>query len=874
MTLRVQAERPRDLVAHEMPFVALRSASGGVLASATDSVDLARLMVAWTQLDWDAGLVSTFPSSGAASSWLGMSPPPLPTWAARTCVAAAEADVVIVNEEASSSLVFALLREAGGQLVAEANSSLIPRLVNTVKDLNGEVAVVRMLSSVDEAEQWLLSPRVPRWLLAPAAAASTACASVDEVEIVAVESASGVIDLCDDGGVEEYAEEAALAEFRRVAQSLPPPPPLKRTILSLASIRDSMTLPVTFQRNPATGRLVRTDREGPSAGRASHSSATGASLLTPLSPAQSRSSVALGTQHMAGRRTPARGAVTGSGQALSVTSGVSPLPGSTWSMATSGSRRTATRRWAALRACQETGSSSRLPAGGEVLSPRPSPLSHTCTPPPTRDPPSDGRPTKKLRRAEALPFHLGRLAKSILGRKKGLFVTGGGGVGKTRVLLQCADEYREAHGGSRAGLHVVAPTGVAAAAAGGVTIHSYLRLAAGCFEESLSAEDDAARLFNCMDGMTKKRLADTSLILLDEVSMVPSRMFTTLVYSIEMAHAKERSDLPWRIVAFGDFFQLPPVRGDEDYYDSSGQYAFKSVYWRRLFQNEQLELRYVWRQEDKKLIEMLSRLRVGDLSSDLEKFLQSRSAVYKTRVEAGVVMYMEVTRIFPHRHRVRAHNLECLTTMEKVNGCARVVYMAIDYPIGVSMTEQHVTAQLDASVMAPKKLEVCVGARVAACATIGDGQVEVPNGTVGTVIGYQGSTPRGLADSAARVPVVRFDTVRGPVVVTVQRVDMKLQSVSRDGAYASRYQVPLVLAWAVTVHRCQGLSMDAAVLDLASCFLDGMVYVALSRVRFTEGVHILSFARSNVRADRRVAVFYDNQRDVEDEFASAVDTMR
>lgn len=101
-----------------------------------------------------------------------------------------------------------------------------------------------------------------------------------------------------------------------------------------------------------------------------------------------------------------------------------------------------------------------------------------------------------------------------------------------------------------------------------------------------------------------------------------SQIFTMLVYSIEMAHAKMSNITPWRIVAFGDFFQLPPVRGDEDLFDSSGQYAFKSVYWKRLFHNEQLQLRYVWRQEDKKLIEMLFRMRVGDLSSDLQNFLE------------------------------------------------------------------------------------------------------------------------------------------------------------------------------------------------------------------------------------------------------------
>lgn len=230
-----------------------------------------------------------------------------------------------------------------------------------------------------------------------------------------------------------------------------------------------------------------------------------------------------------------------------------------------------------------------------------------------------------------------RLAKAILRRKKGLFVTGGGGVGKTRLLRQCADKHRQAHGGGRAGLHVVAPTGVAAAAAGGVTIHSYLRLPAGCFGKSLSEEQDAARLYNIMVRLTKRRLADTTLILFDEVSMVLSRMFTLLIYSLEIAHAKMESDVVWRIVVFGDFFELPPLRGEEDNNDTSGLYAFKSVSWNRLFQNEQLLLRYVWRQEDKKLIKMLSHLRVGHVTTDLADFLHSCAHAFEARVRNGGV---------------------------------------------------------------------------------------------------------------------------------------------------------------------------------------------------------------------------------------------
>lgn len=822
-------ERVEGGVARSMPFVALRSGTGSVVASTNDAIDIARLLVAWAQMDGDAGLVCTFESHSAASSWLAVSPPPFPTWAAVTCCSSEDDGVIVLEEDTGLSPVFAVLRQSGGQLAPEGDSSLVPRLVNTIKALKGEVVVVRMLASMGYAEEWLLNPRVPKWLLAPPLVFfSPAASQKDDEIVVTATTVNGVVNSTDSEEAAGDIEEAARMAFRRAAQAHPPPPPLKRTILSLSSIKYLLLLPVDLQRKAGMQSVAGGRGAGSSVGGVTWSSTTGESRLTP---AFSRSS-------------------------------------------------------------QESGSGWQLPAAGDGFSQSPRQAARTCTPVsvqasppdarpaqtytpvPARDSSPDARPTKTLRPTEPVPYYMGRLANAILLCKKGLFDTGSGGVGKTRLLRQVADAHRDAHCGLRGGLHVLAPTGVAAAAAGGDAIHSYLRLPAGFFDETVSEGQDAARLYNAMDGMTKRRLADTSLVLVDEVSMVSSRMFTVLVYSLLMAHSKMNASTPWRMIVFGDFFQLPPVHGDEDKFDTGGAYAFKSSYWKELFNSEQLQLRYVWRQEDKKFIEMLSRLRVGDVSEDLSEFLQSRSAVDKERVADDFVRDMGVTRIFPRRRSVQAHNLDCLASMEKQNGCARVVYAAMDYPIGVRMTEEQVTKQLNASIMAPKQLEVCVGARLAACATICDGPGEVPNGTVGTVIGYVPPATQSSSGKAGSLPVVRFDTVRGEVVVTVKRVDLKLQSVSRDGAYASRYQITLVLAWAVTIHRCQGLSMDAAVLDLAPCFIDGMVYVALSRVRFMRGVHILSFDRRKVRADRRVALFYGHERDMDDVFFACVDTSR
>jgi len=163
-----------------------------------------------------------------------------------------------------------------------------------------------------------------------------------------------------------------------------------------------------------------------------------------------------------------------------------------------------------------------------------------------------------MRRADAVPYDMARLAKSILSRSKGLLVTGGGEVGKTCLLRDCVAEYCLAQKGLRFGQRVVVPTGVAAAVAGGATWDAFLGLPAGFVDESLSEDEDAPRLYNGMTAATKNRLSDTAVLLLDEVSMISSRMFPLLCHGMDTSLANQNLDRPWRMLAFDVFVQLPP----------------------------------------------------------------------------------------------------------------------------------------------------------------------------------------------------------------------------------------------------------------------------------------------------------------------------
>lgn len=272
-----------------------------------------------------------------------------------------------------------------------------------------------------------------------------------------------------------------------------------------------------------------------------------------------------------------------------------------------------------------------------------------------------------------------------------------------------------------------------------------------------------------------------------------------------------------------------------------------------------MELKYVWRQKDRALIKMPSDLRVGNVLDDLAAFFEKRYSLYDQRFRTGTLTDLDATNMFPHRVGVAKHRNKCLSTMEHLYGSNRRVYEATDYRIGSYMNKELVTKQLNQALMAPERLELCVGARVASCTKLTQDEVEIPNGTIGSVEEFRTFTACVPVGRSTMMPVVRIETVAGPTLVCVKPCDMKLQAVARDVPYACCLQVPLAIAWAMTVHRCRGLKMDAAVVKLPPCFVCGMVYAALSRVKTMSGVRVLLFDREKVRADPVVLSFYRDE---------------
>lgn len=398
-------------------------------------------------------------------------------------------------------------------------------------------------------------------------------------------------------------------------------------------------------------------------------------------------------------------------------------------------------------------------------------------------------------------------ALDILKLGTSVFLTGGAGTGKSHTL-RAYIEYLKEHDIEHA---VTASTGIAATHIGGMTIHSWSGLGA---KQSLNSyELDALE--------SRKSLWDryqrTQVLIIDEISMLTGVFLDTLN---TIAKHMRRNELPFggmQIVLCGDLFQLPPVtRGQESL-------AIDARAWAEL-KPAVCYLHEQYRQQDTHFIEILNALRAQTLTDDHLTRLQERH-----QGEDVIELDESITRIYTHNVDVDGENEKKLHSIQGKSEA---------YTMLSRGKERHVEI-LKHGCLAPEKLVLKEGAQVLFVKNSPEkGYV---NGTRGEVIGF---SPQGF-------PYVK--TYSGAEIL----VEATEWSLENDGGkvVASITQLPLRLAWAITVHKSQGMSLDAAIVDISRTFAPGMGYVALSRVRTLAGLTLIGFSRDALRMHPRIIAF-------------------
>lgn len=409
-----------------------------------------------------------------------------------------------------------------------------------------------------------------------------------------------------------------------------------------------------------------------------------------------------------------------------------------------------------------------------------------------------------------------------------IFLTGPGGTGKT-YLIHTITEQLTARGKKVA---VTALTGCAALLIGhhAKTIHSWAGIGLG--------KEDAPKL---VAGLRKygykaiKRWLTTHVLIIDEISMMTADIFEKLDFVGRSIRKNMKPFGGIQVILVGDFFQLPPVNKEV----APQKFVFESPMWKEAV-HKIIPLTKIQRQSDPVFHEILSEARVGKLSPKSMEILKKRQEL------PWHTQKIKPTLLFSRRSEVdmiNDQNLRALKGDERVFE-AKTVFDAAAMK-GLSADSPEVvkaTAKLDRDAPYKQTLNLRVGAQVMLVYNL-DQEAGLVNGSRGVVEGFTDTTPC--------YPLVLFQGCAAPIPVGEQSWE------SEEIEGVKRSQIPLMIAYAITIHKAQGSTLNCALIDIGPrTFEVGQAYVALSRVKSLDSLYIHELDPLACKAHPKVVEFY------------------
>jgi ATP-dependent DNA helicase PIF1 len=420
-----------------------------------------------------------------------------------------------------------------------------------------------------------------------------------------------------------------------------------------------------------------------------------------------------------------------------------------------------------------------------------------------------------------------------------IFITGPGGTGKSALIKMI---FQHAYNKLK-DIQVTALTGCAAVLLNckAKTLHSWsgIGLGYGTTEQLITKIKK--------NKFSKALWKQTDILVVDEVSMLSLKLFDQLN---DIGKAIRGNLQPFggiQLIFSGDFFQLPPV-GDKDEPDTQ-RFCFESDDWNSVFHRDcQIELIKIFRQTDEVYAAILNQIREGKIkkkSNDL--LLQYVGRTFDPNLVA------EPTKLYPTRNKVENINN---TKMSNLTGEERefnIKYLKdlemnkVDRSKRLEFNDKDIQVELDflaSNLICDKEMKLKVGSQVMCIVNIqSDSGIEICNGSQGIVLSFCEITG---------APRVKFNNGIERIMVRHVWASDKIPGIGVS-------QIPLILAWALTIHKSQGATMDAAEIDVGSGIFEcGQTYVALSRVKTLNGLYLTSFDAKRIRINKKVKDFYES----------------
>ena len=433
---------------------------------------------------------------------------------------------------------------------------------------------------------------------------------------------------------------------------------------------------------------------------------------------------------------------------------------------------------------------------------------------------------------------------SLLLNGENVFLTGFAGTGKSYILNKLKETFKKK-------LTITSTTGIAAVNVKGQTLHSWAGV--GLCKNPIYKTIEKIKTRPSV----LKQIRNCKILAIDEISMLNIETFE---YVDEVFKIVRESVEPFggiQVLFIGDFYQLPPVEGanigvngneyslfnDEAFSEPERKFCFDSPLWEE-FKLKNVILKQNYRQSEKDFIKALSDMRTNQLTQEDIELLQTRETNLDT-FETNM-LHIFSTNFEADRYNMAKFNMidEPVKIFSSIDGVYRVAKPIYD---GFTENEKYVLDIFGRNCRADKEIVLKLGAKVMLLINL-DFNKGLINGSCGEIIRFNESTI-----------TIKFDN--GEVADIPKH---KFEYYYHDKLTAERTQFPLKLAYGITIHKSQGMTLDKLVVDCSRIFERGQAYVAMSRVKTLDGLYLRNFSKDKVMVDEKVAEFYSKLEEVKD----------